>query len=155
MKSTLLPSKRRRKSPSPKPGEAKCAVSDFDRLLDLATRIRPDGGMPGDTDSDRLLATCLALLAFLRAESTAERGPFQEHVRRLLTFLEQTKAPQAPGVQTCVRAVIRAVETGTMPPDEPWLDLLDAVLDARSGADRPRDLWQRVQKASFSTGNAQ
>ncbi len=121
------------------------ADSSFDRLLDFSMQIQPDGGMPGANAAERLLATCLALLAFLGAESTAERGPFQEHVRRLLAFLEQNRTSiPAPEIRTCIQAVIRTVETGAAPKGEPWLDLLDAVLGG-GAAESPRELWQRIQ----------
>jgi Ca-activated chloride channel family protein len=59
-----------------------------DRLLELAAQIEPDGGMPGDSEEERVQATILALLAFLAEGHTEVSGIFRSHVRRLMEFLE-------------------------------------------------------------------
>jgi hypothetical protein len=57
-------------------------------LMALASTLEPDGGMPGKTDEERLLATVLALLQFLDAGHSVSGGAFRAHVKRLVEFLE-------------------------------------------------------------------
>jgi Ca-activated chloride channel family protein len=58
-----------------------------DRLLDLAARIEPDGGMPGARFEDRIAATLEALRDFLQEGHTAKAGAFRRHVKRLAEFV--------------------------------------------------------------------
>jgi hypothetical protein len=57
-------------------------------LMALASSLEPDGGMPGKTEEERLLATILALLQFLDAGHGVSGGAFRAHVKRLVEFLE-------------------------------------------------------------------
>ena len=57
-------------------------------LMALASTLEPDGGMPGKTDEERVLATVLALLQFLDAGHSVSGGAFRAHVKRLVEFLE-------------------------------------------------------------------
>ena len=57
-------------------------------LVALASALEPDGGMPGNTDEERVLATILALLQFLAEGHSASGGAFRAHVKRLVKFLE-------------------------------------------------------------------
>lgn len=59
-----------------------------DKLMTLAARIEPDGGMPGDDMEARIRATIAALRKFLREGHTASSGVFRSHVARLIEFLE-------------------------------------------------------------------
>jgi hypothetical protein len=54
------------------------APTATDILLDLASRMEADGGMPGPDEESRAIATVVALLAFLSAGHTAtdRRVPF-------------------------------------------------------------------------------
>ncbi|MDI9369568.1 MAG: VIT and VWA domain-containing protein [Synergistota bacterium] len=65
------------------------ATEIADRLVDLAARLEPDGGMPGDDPEERILASLLALLAFHAEGHTPDRGPFAPHMKRLLAYLKQ------------------------------------------------------------------
>jgi Ca-activated chloride channel family protein len=71
---------------SKRPAEAPRGPEDL--LLELAGRIQADGGMPGASEEQRILATLLALLCFSAEGQTAESGAFRSHVRRLICFLE-------------------------------------------------------------------
>ncbi len=84
-------------------------------LMALASRIQPDGGMPGDVDEERALATVLAILRFLAEGHSARRGAFREHVRRLMEFLEKS-----PVQNDVVRAVISRVRSGKPVDGELW-----------------------------------
>lgn len=59
-----------------------------DLLLELAAKIEPDGGMPGEDEEERVQAAILALLCFLAEGHTERRGAFRSHVARLMAFLE-------------------------------------------------------------------
>jgi len=64
------------------------AALDLDAL---ATRIEPDGGMPGKTDEERVLASILTMLRFLAEGHSLRSGTFRKHVQRLVKFLEDGK----------------------------------------------------------------
>ena len=58
-----------------------------DRLLDDASRLEADGGMPGNTLEERIAASLDLLERLIDNGSTRAKGPFRHHVRRLLDFL--------------------------------------------------------------------
>jgi len=62
--------------------------TDEDILLDLASRMAPDGGMPGKGRESRAISTVIALLAFLSLGHTPWDGAFRSHAARLVSFLE-------------------------------------------------------------------
>jgi Ca-activated chloride channel family protein len=78
-----------------------------DVLIELARRIEPDGGMPGENSEQRMSATIVALLCFLSDGHTTTTGAFRAHVQRLLAFL---KSQTPPG--DIAAAVIARVESG-------------------------------------------
>jgi len=110
----------------PRPSEYAAA----DVLLDLASRIEPDGGMPGNTDEERALATILALLCFLAEGHTVRSGAFRSHVERLVTFLESA---------TCRREVVEQILA---------LARQGKVLPGDWGNRKPTpDLWRELENA--------
>ena len=60
-------------------------------LLKIAASLEPDGGMPGQNEEERALATILALLQFLAEGHNAKHGAFRAHVKRMLEFLKRSK----------------------------------------------------------------
>jgi Ca-activated chloride channel homolog len=72
---------------SARPAPPPQAESAEDVLLDLASQLEPDGGMPGGHASMRAARSVAALLAFLAAGHTATSGAFRSHVARLAGFL--------------------------------------------------------------------
>jgi hypothetical protein len=58
-----------------------------DRLLEAASRLEADGGMPGDSFEERIAASLDLLERLFDHGSTRDRGTFRHHVRRLLDFL--------------------------------------------------------------------
>ena len=62
------------------------------RLFALAQSLEPDGGMPGATQDERLLASTLALLSFLAEGHTPTSGAFRAHVGRLVAYLRKAGA---------------------------------------------------------------
>lgn len=101
-----------------------------DALLLLAARLEPDGGMPGKSEEERVLATVHALLQFLSGGYSAKHGAFRAHVKRMLEFLR--------------KAAVRK-------------DLVDRIVDrAQSGRAVPGewsketsgpDLWAKIEAA--------
>src|SRR5207245_1555154 len=57
-----------------------------DQLVELASRMEPDGGMPGKEMERRTGATVAALFAFMSHGNTVSAGPFRSHVQRLVAF---------------------------------------------------------------------
>jgi hypothetical protein len=58
-----------------------------DPLVELASVIEPDGGMPGSSLTERALRTILTLLCFRAGERILQRGIFTRHSKRMVTFL--------------------------------------------------------------------
>jgi hypothetical protein len=106
-----------------------------DVLLDLASRIDSDGGMPGRDNDFRAIATIVALLAFLSQGHTARDGVFRSHVARLMSFLGSCTGLSAEH-RRIVAAVMERARKGR-PPAGDWIAL----------AGTPGDLWGEVEKA--------
>jgi hypothetical protein len=92
-----------------------------DILLDLASGMEPDGGMPGNNRESRVSATIVALLAFLSQGHTPARGAFRSHVARLESFL-QSLTGLSSHLQQVVSAVIQLARKGTAPVGD-WITL--------------------------------
>ena len=95
--------------------------SSEDVLLDLASRLEPDGGMPGRTASERAARTIAAVLAFVEQGHTPTAGAFRSHVARLVAFLVSIHGI-SPREQALVDAAIQAASAGCAPPGD-WLAL--------------------------------
>lgn len=57
-------------------------------LVELATLIEPDGGIPDDSLTARVQRSLLAMLCFCAEEDVRRRGIFRAHVVRLIGFIE-------------------------------------------------------------------
>lgn len=114
---------------------AESGGSDFQagaELVQLASMIEPDGGMPGKTDDERVLASIMALLAFLAAGNSETTGAFRAHVKRLIEFLEKSKVRPDD-----VKQVVERVRSGR-PVEGDWIDHVS----------RPDPgLWQKIEAA--------
>lgn len=66
-----------------------------DRLVEEASQLEADGGMPGSSVEQRVSASLDLLDRLLEAGSTRVRGPFRHHVRRLLEFLEDAELDES------------------------------------------------------------
>jgi Ca-activated chloride channel family protein len=71
--------------------EVDADAADQLSLLNLASSIEADGGMPGKTEEERVLATILALLRFVDGGHTASHGAFRAHVVRMMDYLAKSK----------------------------------------------------------------
>ena len=106
-----------------------------DTLMDLASRMESDGGMPGPDPETRAGATAVALLAFLSEGHTPSSGAFRSHVAKLIRFLKSVKG-LSTAHQQVVAAVIEQAEKGKAPVGI-WLRL--AVL--------PGAHWNKLENA--------
>lgn len=101
--------------------KARSAETDEETLLDLASHMDPDGGMPGENAELRASATVIALLAFLSQGHTPTRGAFRSHVARLVSFLKSLTGLSIHQQQV-VEAVIEMARKG-MTPAGKWITL--------------------------------
>ncbi len=85
-------------------------------LMSLASKLGPDGGMPGASEEERVLATILALLQFLQDGHSTRHGAFRAHVRRMTEFLKASGAGDIGSPvrihAEAVKAVIERAEQG-------------------------------------------
>ncbi len=66
-----------------------------DVLMEDASTLEADGGMPGDSLADRIAASLDLLERLIDHGSTRTKGAFRHHVRRLLDFLGQADLDEA------------------------------------------------------------
>ena len=115
-------------------GKGDSAASVEDRLMELASRMEPDGGMPGGTVEERAGASMVALLAFVSQDEAQTKLAFRSHVERLVGFLE--KVSLTPERRSLVERVLAAVEEGRKVSGD-WLGL----------AEGSRDPWAELRRA--------
>jgi len=60
--------------------------------MEIASRIEPDGGLPGADPEERVIATLLALLAFSMDGHNGMDGMYGRHIRRMVKFLNNAPA---------------------------------------------------------------
>jgi Ca-activated chloride channel family protein len=109
-----------------------------DRLMELASQMEPDGGMPGGNVEERAGASVAALLAFVSQEDEETKLAFRSHIERLVGFLNQ--AVLTPEQRNLVDAVVTAVQRGRVLPGD-WVQLAEG-----SG-----DPWAELRAASERT----
>jgi Ca-activated chloride channel family protein len=85
-----------------------------DSLMDLASQLEPDGGMPGENASERAARSVAVLLAFVSAGHTLTTGAFRSHVARLVEFLKSTKTSD----RTTIDLALAAARSGKVPPGD-------------------------------------
>jgi hypothetical protein len=73
-------------------------------LVELSIRMQPDGGMPGATARNRIVATVAAAHAF---GSDLGSSPFQAHIRRMVQYLRRALLEDFSGKE------IRAMQAAT------------------------------------------
>jgi hypothetical protein len=101
-----------------------------DELLDLASQMEPDGGMPGTNEEERVLSTVLALLCFLSEGHSEKAGAFRSHVKKLVSYLRSVE-DQYP----TLRIVLTLAARGESLPGD-WFE--------RSPT---RELWKEIEQA--------
>jgi hypothetical protein len=113
-----------------------------DVLLDVASRLEPDGGLPGENHEERVLAGLLALLLSAAEGHTARGGAFMPHVQHLLAFLQAADPSPLTGErQKLVRTIIQRLSQDAKLPG-PWLALVQAY---QAGRWEMRPAWQQLQ----------
>jgi hypothetical protein len=73
------------------PTYGRAADDEEDQLLEDASRLEADGGMPGASLEERVTRSLDLLERLVEHGSTRARGPFRHHMRRLLEFLEDVQ----------------------------------------------------------------
>ncbi len=109
--------------------------SNDDLLLELASELEPDGGMPGATDSARLARTVAAILAFVSQGHTIPKGAFRTHVLRLATYIKGLEGI-SPKEKSVIEMALMAAYNGNVPPGD-WI----------AAARQPNPPWPRMEKA--------
>lgn len=120
------------KKRSPQPSPASSATSTEDLLLDLASELQPDGGMPGAEHSERVTRSIAALLALVSAGNTLTTGAFRSHVARLAEFLKAASVADRKPIEVALAAAL----SGKVPPGH-WLAI----------ARTPGVPWRKLEKA--------
>lgn len=116
----------RRKTPAMHSAETAGATGAAeDVLLDLASRLDSDGGIPGKNREERASASVMAVLAFLSQGHTLTGGAFRSHVARLVSFLKSVTGLSSPQ-QRIVAAVIELAQKGRAPAGE-WITVAQAA----------------------------
>jgi methenyltetrahydromethanopterin cyclohydrolase len=105
-------------------------------LLDLASRMDADGGMPGKDLESRAGVAAVALLAFLSQGHTLTRGAFRSHVVRLVSFLTSMNG-LATQRQGTIAAVVEWARKGSAPAGD-WIAL----------ARTPGEHWSEIDKGT-------
>ncbi len=124
----------------------------FKTLLDLVARLEADGGMPGDTEAERILATVHVLLALATGGGGNRDRLFRLHIRKMEDFLRRTLPDSLTREQEgAVRAAMTAVHSGGFLKAGPqqWLEWAANVVEGRDTD--PARGWTRLV-AAFGGG---
>ena len=114
-----------------------------DLLLELASRLEPDGGIRGGNDDDRLTVALVALLCFLAEGYTAQSGTFRSHVDRLLTFVKNYPTATLPDERRKILSEIIALVEGARCLPGNWFLTAKAFLEKRPPPSG--ELWKQIQ----------
>ena len=115
-----------------------------DLLVELAGRIKSDGGLPGADLAERLAASAVLLLALLETATDGQGQAFQAHIARLTKFLTSKRPDAITDEQKAhlARLLARAKHAEQMP--GPWMALCREIIDGRSKAGKA---WRTIGKA--------
>jgi len=114
-------------------------------LLELAGMLEPNGGLPGDTEEDRVIATVTLLLLFNAEGHTTQRGAFAPHVRRLVAYLEAADLSAFTEKQcNAIAGVLEAVMQGDGIAGN-WRELARSY--PRKGRIAVKKFWASLEKA--------
>lgn len=107
--------------------------SIIDHLMALAAQLEPDGGMPGNTLSERVRATAVALLAFRAGSQSGTGNTFAPHEQRLMQYLETLDLTPLPAnQQKAIDLLLKRLKTNWLPTgdwthDPNWPELIKAL----------------------------
>ncbi len=120
----------------------------FETLLELVAWLEADGGMPGNTKAERILATIYLLLALAAGAREKRDSLFRLHIHKMEEFLVRT----LPGSLTekqenAVRAAMLALHSGDFLKSDQreWLEWADRAVEEQE-VDAARD-WERLISA--------
>ena len=115
-------------------------------LLELAGMMEPDGGLPGETEEQRVVASLVALFLYGVEGHTAQDGAFMLHVQRLLHYLEAADKSGFGELER--RAIASALNTvkqeGTIKGE--WLPLARSYL--REGTIPLDVFWKEIERTA-------
>ena len=111
-------------------------------LVDIASRLTREGSLPGDSNTERMANTLIALIAFAMQGHTEQSGPFAVHIARMQAYLaRQDKRCLTAEQRTCYDAASQRIASPPAPGQ--WRHVVRAL---RSGRFRRRDPWQVLGK---------
>ncbi len=115
-----------------------------DVLLKLAGIIEPDGGLPGDTEEERVMATLTALLLFAAEGHTPQHGAFSPHVRHMLSFLESVDLAGFDEKQRqLIAKALEKIKAGSSAKGG-WLRIARSYL--RKGTILVERFWEKIER---------
>lgn len=117
------------------PAFSRQAPTSDDLLIDLASQLETDGGMPGGDESTRAARTVAAVFAFVAEGHSLGNGAFRSHVARLVGFLKSLGG-LSDREKELVNRAIQAASSGS-PVEGKWLRLARA----------PNLSWSQIEKA--------
>lgn len=128
-------------------------AKQVDVLLELAGLLEADGGLGGDSPADRIVASCLALLAYAAENHRpVGSGIFTRHMQRLIAFLHSADRSGLSSDQShALDATLEAVGSGWVPAG-PWMSLTgDFIYDREL---HPSQFWLSLQEDLLARGEA-
>lgn len=63
-------------------------ANNIDKIYDIASQIEPDGGLPGNSEEERIMKTIEALFEFIESGSNSNSGPLKLHIQKIVEFLK-------------------------------------------------------------------
>jgi len=121
-------------------------LSNEDVLLELATQLEPDGGLPGGTEEERVIGSLAMLLLLLSEGHTPQQGAFALHVQRILSYLESVGMSWADQDQRkMIDEALCAAKQGR-PVEGDWLSLACAY--RKNGKITSKRLWKELRAAA-------
>ena len=115
-----------------------------DIMLQLASCIKSDGGMPGQDEEERWVSTATVLLCFLAEGQTVKSGVFRVHLQKLIGFL---KVATSTVTDERKQQLVALVEKETHLPGN-WQERARALAAGDRSANR--GFWQEVSNADKS-----
>lgn len=120
--------------------EADEDLTTEDLAVVLAAKMEPDGGMPGDNEEQRWIASAIAVFLFMEQGSTESSGTFWLHVRRLRKFISSAGSTIPDARFT---ALIERIQNGDVPSGD-WRSLAVTIME--SGHVSVEEFWLEASK---------
>ncbi|MBD3350681.1 MAG: hypothetical protein GF364_04255 [Candidatus Lokiarchaeota archaeon] len=98
----------------PKLTRSKSEYPTSDVGIRLAIMIEPDGGIPGDTMENRVLASIIVLLYFLQEEISNNTRAYVSHMKKLIKFVKDSASKCDWVKQKYINQIIEDFEKGNL-----------------------------------------